>query len=129
MESRLPKFIDSSGRLSPKGYTARVELYGSPDTARVIIIDPQHRTVFDQRGSLRWRLVMGELCRIIRHLGSGNPARLRLFEPSLVPVHLDHVASFIVNANHSIMEATLYISALGNSLFSITLPSEAFLHS
>ena len=54
MESRLPKFIDSSGRLSPKGYTARVELYGSPDTARVIIIDPQHRTVFDQRGGLRW---------------------------------------------------------------------------
>ena len=54
MESRLPKFIDSSGRLSPKGYIARVELYGSPDTARVIIIDPQHRTVFDQHGGLRW---------------------------------------------------------------------------
>ena len=54
MESRLPKFVDPSGTRSPEGYTARVELYGSPDTARVIIIDPQHRTVFDQRGRLRW---------------------------------------------------------------------------
>ena len=54
MESRLPKFIDSSGARSPKGYTAHVEIYGSPDTARVIVIDPQNRTVFDERGALRW---------------------------------------------------------------------------
>jgi hypothetical protein len=54
MESRLPKFVDPSGAQSPIGYKARVEIYGSPDTARVILIDPQHRTVFDQRGSIRW---------------------------------------------------------------------------
>jgi hypothetical protein len=43
------------------------------------------------------------LCRIIRHLGSGNPAWLRLFEIARVLVRLDHFASIIVNANHSIM--------------------------
>ena len=70
---------------------------------------------------------MGELCRIARHLGSGiglgvhlNPASaiparsaairgtarsLRcLFEIALVFVRRDLIASFIVNANHSVME-------------------------
>src|SRR6266404_1166308 len=54
MESRLPKFVDSSAAQSPRGYTARVEFYGSPDSARVVVIDPQHRTIFDQRGGFRW---------------------------------------------------------------------------
>jgi hypothetical protein len=54
MESRLPKFIDSSGARSPRGYTARVEFYSSPDSTRVIVLDPQHRTIFDQRGGFRW---------------------------------------------------------------------------
>jgi hypothetical protein len=54
MESRLPKFVDSSGRLSPHGYTARVEFYDAPDPVRVIITDPRHRTIFDQRGKFRW---------------------------------------------------------------------------
>jgi hypothetical protein len=46
---------------------------------------------------------MGELCRIIRHLGSGNTARLRLFEIARVLVRFDQIASFIVNANHRIV--------------------------
>jgi hypothetical protein len=51
-----------------------------------------------------WR----ESCRIIRHLGSeisgnGNKHALPLFENSGVLVRLDHVARFIVNANHSAM--------------------------
>ncbi len=54
MERRLPKFVDSSGTRSPAGYAARVEFYSSPDTVRVIITDPQHHTVFDQRGTFRW---------------------------------------------------------------------------
>jgi hypothetical protein len=54
MESRLPKFVDPSGAQSPKGYTARVEFYDAPDPVRVIVIDPQHRTIFDQRGKFRW---------------------------------------------------------------------------
>jgi hypothetical protein len=49
-----------------------------------------------------------------------------LFEIALVLVRFNHVAHFIVNANHSVIEATLYISALGNSLFSITLPRRRF---
>ena len=71
---------------------------------------------------------MGELCRIVRHLGSGIrlgvspeprqrvPARsaaiygaarsLRcLFEIALVFVRFDHLARFIVNPNHSVMGA------------------------
>jgi hypothetical protein len=54
MESRLPKFIDSTGARSPKGYTARVEFYSSPDAVRVIVKDSQHRTIFDERGGFRW---------------------------------------------------------------------------
>jgi len=54
MKSRLPKFIDSSVTRSPSGYTARVEFYSSPDSTRVIVIDPQHHTIFDQRGGFRW---------------------------------------------------------------------------
>ena len=54
MELRLPKFVDPSGTRSPKGYTARVEFYDSPKPVRVIVTDPQHRTVFDQRGTFRW---------------------------------------------------------------------------
>jgi hypothetical protein len=44
--------------------------------------------------------IIGELCRIIRHLGSGNRARLRLFEIALVFVRLDHLGHFIANTNH-----------------------------
>jgi hypothetical protein len=51
--------------------------------------------------------VIGELCRIIRHLGSGilsqRTSALRLFELARVLVRFVHVARFIVNANHSIM--------------------------
>jgi hypothetical protein len=54
MQSRLPKFIDPAGTRSPKGYIGRVEIYSSPDTARVIVVDPQHGTIFDQRGAFRW---------------------------------------------------------------------------
>lgn len=54
MESRLPKFVDPSGTRSPDGYTARVEFYDSPKPVRVIVTDPQHRTVFDQRGRFHW---------------------------------------------------------------------------
>ena len=54
MESRLPKFVDSSGTRSPAGYTVRVEFYDSPKPVRVIVTDPQRRTVFDQRGAFRW---------------------------------------------------------------------------
>jgi len=54
MESRLPKFIDPSRARSPKGYTARVEIYSSPDVARVIVVDDQHRTIFEERGAFRW---------------------------------------------------------------------------
>ena len=43
-----------------------------------------------------------ELCRIIRHLGSGisrtGKRPLRLFELARVLVRLDHIASVIVNA-------------------------------
>src|SRR4029077_2887012 len=54
MNSRLPKFIDSTGARSPTGYTARVEIYDSPDSVRVIVKDSQRRTIFDQRGGFRW---------------------------------------------------------------------------
>ena len=54
MESRLPKFVDPGGTRSPEGYTARVEFYDSPKPVRVIVTDPQHHTVFDQRGTFRW---------------------------------------------------------------------------
>ena len=54
MESRLPKFLDSSGTRSPTGYTAQVRFYSSPDSTRVIVVDSQHHTIFDQRGSFRW---------------------------------------------------------------------------
>ena len=54
MESRLPKFVDASGTRSPAGYAVRVEFYDSPKPVRVIVTDPQHHTVFDQRGTFRW---------------------------------------------------------------------------
>jgi hypothetical protein len=54
LEHRLPKFIDPSGTRSPKGYSARVEFYSSPDAVRVVVTDPQHRTIFDQRGTFHW---------------------------------------------------------------------------
>jgi hypothetical protein len=54
MDSRLPKFIDSTGARSPRGYTARVEFYDSPDAVRVTVKDSQHRTIFDERGRFRW---------------------------------------------------------------------------
>ena len=53
MESRLPKFVDTSGRRLPEGYAVRVEFYDSPKPVRVIVTDPQHYTVFDQRGTFR----------------------------------------------------------------------------
>jgi hypothetical protein len=48
------------------------------------------------------------LCRIIRHLGSeisrnGNKHALSVFELARVLVRLDHVASFIVNADRGII--------------------------
>jgi hypothetical protein len=55
--------------------------------------------------------VMGELCRIVRHLGSGiiwgihDKRALPLFEIARVLVRFDHVASVIVNANHGAMRA------------------------
>src|SRR5690242_17453840 len=58
----------------------------------------------------------GELCRIVRYLGTGiamnefgataaqrGATRLSLFELALVLVRLDHVACRIVNADHSIV--------------------------
>jgi hypothetical protein len=54
MELRLPKFVDPSGTRSPEGYTARVKFYGSPKPVRVIVTDPEHRTVFDEWGTFRW---------------------------------------------------------------------------
>jgi hypothetical protein len=45
-------------------------------------------------------------------------------ESALVLVRLDHVARFIVNANHGVMEATLYLSALGAASFSRLSPCE-----
>jgi hypothetical protein len=49
-----------------------------------------------------------QLCRIIRHLGSGilrsgDKRRSPLFEIALVLVRFDHVASFIVNANRRVV--------------------------
>jgi hypothetical protein len=52
---------------------------------------------------------MRELCRIIRHLGSGINSIQQaspLFEIVRLLVPLDHVASLIVDANHSIPQAT-----------------------
>ncbi len=54
MGSRLPKFIDSSAAQSPSGYTARVEFYSSPDSVRVVVTNPERRTIFDQHGAFRW---------------------------------------------------------------------------
>ncbi len=51
---------------------------------------------------------MGELCRIVRDLGSGiqrngDKRRSPLFELALVVVRFDQVARVIVNANHGAM--------------------------
>jgi hypothetical protein len=51
-----------------------------------------------------WR----ESCRIIRHLGSeisrnGNKHALSVFELGHLLVRFDHIASLIVNADHSIV--------------------------
>jgi hypothetical protein len=54
MDSQLPKFLDPNSTRSPEGYTARVEFYDSPKPARVTVTDPQHHTIFDQRGTFRW---------------------------------------------------------------------------
>jgi hypothetical protein len=43
-----------------------------------------------------------------RHIGAGRDEKfLRLFEIACVLVRLDHVARFIVNANHSVMWAAI----------------------
>jgi hypothetical protein len=58
MDARLPKFFDTSGQISPRGYKARVELYSSDSTpessARVMIVDPSGRTVFDKQAKSWW---------------------------------------------------------------------------
>ena len=48
LDSRLPKFFDPAGYISPAGYKARVEYYSSPDSVRVIIYDPSGHKVFDK---------------------------------------------------------------------------------
>ena len=54
LDSRLPKFFDPAGRISPVGYKARVEYYSSPDSVRVIIRDPSGHTVFDKQDKFQW---------------------------------------------------------------------------
>src|SRR6266446_4220405 len=52
--SRLPKFFDPTGRISPAGYKARVEYYSSPDSVRVIIYDASGHKVFDKQDKFWW---------------------------------------------------------------------------
>ena len=54
LDSRLPKFFDPAGHISPAGYKARVEYYSSPDSVRVIIYDPSGRKVFDKQDKFQW---------------------------------------------------------------------------
>jgi hypothetical protein len=54
LDSRLPKFFDPAGHISPVGYKARVEYYSSPDSVRVIIRDPSGHTVFDKQDKFQW---------------------------------------------------------------------------
>ena len=54
LDSRLPKFFDRDGHISPVGYKARVEYYSSPDSVRVIIRDPSGRKVFDKQDKFQW---------------------------------------------------------------------------
>ncbi len=57
MDSRLPKFFDPGGQISPRGYKVRVEYYSdAPKTggARVIVVEPSGRTVFDKQGKFWW---------------------------------------------------------------------------
>jgi hypothetical protein len=56
--------------------------------------------------SLRWRLLRARSPTIFARAQQGpalKNALLRLFELALMLVRLDHVASFIANANHGIM--------------------------
>ena len=54
LDSRLPKFFDPDGHISPRGYKARVEFYSSPHSVRVIIYEPSGRKVFDKHGDSWW---------------------------------------------------------------------------
>jgi len=58
LDSRLPKFFDPTGRISPAGYKVRVEYYSSAadesPSVRVIIRDPLGRTVFDKQDKCWW---------------------------------------------------------------------------
>jgi len=54
LESRLPKFFDPGGHISPVGYKARVEYYSSPESVRVIIRDPSGHKVFDKQDKFSW---------------------------------------------------------------------------
>ena len=54
LDSRLPKFFDPAGRISPLGYKARVEYYSSPQSVRVIIYDRSGRKVFDKQDKFHW---------------------------------------------------------------------------
>ena len=54
LDSRLPKFFDPAGHISPTGYKARVEYYSSPDSVRVIIYDPSGHKVFDKQDKVSW---------------------------------------------------------------------------
>lgn len=54
LDSRLPKFFDPGGHISPVGYKARTEYYSSPQSVRVIIHDPSGHKVFDKQGKYWW---------------------------------------------------------------------------
>lgn len=54
LDSRLPKFFDPAGYISPAGYKARVEYYSSPESVRVIIYDPSGHKVFDKQDKFSW---------------------------------------------------------------------------
>jgi hypothetical protein len=54
LDSRLPKFLDPAGHISPAGYEARVEYYSSPESVRVIIRDPSGHKVFDKQDKFSW---------------------------------------------------------------------------
>ena len=68
-----------------------------------------------------------ELCRIIRHLGSGIKsiqAISPLFELALVLMRLDYVASGIVNANHGIMRTAEKLCVEGCVWLAVPQPTE-----
>lgn len=59
MESRLPKPFDSDGKISPSGYTAKVEFYSAlpqngQNNVRLEVYDSNGKKVFDEMGSSWW---------------------------------------------------------------------------